>query len=218
VSANLDTPRAFVTRAITPSEVCYRLGDELLHIGRLEAAKPYFLEARELAPASPLPYEGLGQLAAWGGKPEEAVRWLRQARQYGPLSFLGHFICAREQYLQAAGGERPRRLEPATAAEIRAELQNSLALMPAFGPAHQLLGIFELLEGENLPGAETQIARAIQFEPENEAYVLSLAQIQLAKRDPAAARRTLETLRFPYVQAEVRAHAEEMLKALKEGT
>jgi hypothetical protein len=38
----------------------------------------------------------------------------------------------------------------------------------------------------------------------------------VARRDPAAARRTLEPLRLPYAQPEVRAHAEEMLKALEQ--
>ena len=98
--------------------------------------------------------------------------------------------------------------------EIRTELQRSLALMPDFGPAHHLLGFFEMVQGESLPEAEKQIERAVQLEPENQSYLLSLAQVQLARRDPAAARRTLEPLRLPYVQPEVRAHAEEMLKAI----
>ncbi|MGO8929341.1 MAG: DUF1570 domain-containing protein [Limisphaerales bacterium] len=214
VSPNLDTPHAFVTRSLTTTEVCYRLGDELLHIGQLEAAESYFVQARKLAPGSPLPYEGLGVLAARRGQPDEAVRFLRQAMQLGPLNFLAHYTYAREQYLLAAGGPKVRPLEPSTGAEIRTELQKSLALMPDFGPAHHLLGLFEMVQGEDLPAAERQIARAIQLEPENQSYLLSLAQVQLARRDPAAARRTLEPLRLPYAQPEVRACAEEMIKAI----
>jgi len=52
------------------------------------------------------------------------------------------------------------------------------------------------------------------MEPENQAYLLSLAQAQLAAHDPKAARHTLEPLCLPYVEPEVRAHAEEMIKAL----
>ena len=107
VSASLDTPRAFVTRSLTPTEVCYRLGDELLHIGRLEAAESYFVQARKLAPGSPLPYEGLGLLAARRGQPDEAVRFLRQAMQLGPLNFLAHYTYAREQV--SADRQRPER-------------------------------------------------------------------------------------------------------------
>jgi Flp pilus assembly protein TadD len=214
VSASLDTSRSFVTRSLTPTEVCYRLGDELLHIGQLEAAESYFLQARKLAPASPLPYEGLGLLAATRGQSSEAVRCFRQAMKLGPLHFLAHYTYAREKYLLTAKGSNMHPLDQEPAAEIRTELQKSLALMPDFGPAHHLLGFFELVQGEDLPAAEKQIERAIQLEPENQSYLLSLAQVQLASKDPEAARRTLEPLRLPYVEPQVRAHAEEMIKAL----
>jgi tetratricopeptide (TPR) repeat protein len=214
LSASVETARTFVTRSLTPMEVCYRLGDELLHIGRLEAADAYFQQAKKLGSASPLPYEGLGQLAARRGQHAEAVRLLRQAMQFGPLNFLGHYTYAREKYLLTSSGPNLHTLEKEPAAEIRAELQKSLALMPDFGPAHHLLGFFEMVQGENLPDAEKHIERAIQLEPENQSYLLTLAQAQLASRDPAAARRTLEPLCLPYVEPQVRAHAEEMIKAL----
>lgn len=212
--ARLDTSRSFVTRSLTPMEVCYRLGDELLHIGRLDAAQSYFLQAEKLGPASPLSYEGLGLLAARRDQPNDAVRYLRRAMQLGPLNFLAHYTYAREKYLLTANGPRMHPLEKEAAAEIRNELQRSLALMPDFGPAQHLLGFFEMVQGEDLSTAEKHIQRAIQLEPENESYLLTLAQVQLASRDPAAARRTLEPLCLPYVEPQIRAHAEEMIKAL----
>ena len=214
LSASVETARTFATRGLTPMEVCYRLGDELLHIGRPEAAEAYFQQARKLGPASPLPYEGLGQLAARRGQHAEAVRLLHQARQLGPLNFLGHYAYAREKYLLTGKGPNLHSLEQESAAEIRTELQKSLALMPDFGPAHHLLGFFEMVQGEDLPDAEKHIKRAIQLEPENQSYLLTLAQAQLASRNPAAARRTLEPLCLPYVEPQVRAHAEEMIKTL----
>ena len=214
VSPNLDAPHAFITRGLTSTEVCYRLGDELLHIGRFEAAESYFMQAKKLAPGSPLPFEGLGLLAARRGQPDEAVQFLRQALKHGPLNFLAHYTYAREQYLLAAGDATVHPLGKEAATEIRTELRKSLALMPDFGPAHHLLGFIEMVQGEDLPGTEKQIERAVQLEPENQSYLLSLAQVQLARRDPAAARRTLEPLRLRYVQPEVREHAEEMLKAI----
>jgi Flp pilus assembly protein TadD len=214
LSATPEQRRTFVTRSLTPMEVCYRLGDELLHIGRLDTAESYFRQAEKLAPDSPLPYEGLGLLAARRGQPDEAVRFFRQAMQLGPLNFLAHCTYAREKYLLTAKDLHLHRLEPETAAEIRAELQKALALMPDFGPAHHLLGLFELVQGEDLAGAERHLGCAIELEPENQSYLLSLAQVQLARNDPAAARRTLELLRLCYVDPEIRAHAEEMLKAL----
>jgi len=214
LSASLAQPRIFATRTLSPKEVCYRLGDELLRIGRLDAAEWHFRQAGKLAPDSPLPYEGLGLLAASRGQPEESVRCFSQASRLGSLSFLAHFTYAREQYLLAAKDAPFHRLEPETAAPIRAELQQSLALMPDFGPAQHLLGVFELLQGNDFPEAERHIESAIQLEPENLSYLLSLAQLQLARNDPAAARRTLEPLCLSYVDPPIRTRAEEMLKAL----
>ena len=198
VSARLDAPRTLATRGLAPAEVCFRLGDELLHLDRPEAAESYFSQARNIAPASPVPYEGLGLLAARRHQPEEAVRCFRQAMQRGPVSFLTHYMCAQESYaLTARAPDSYSRLEKETAADIRAELQKSLALMPDFGPAHNLLGFFEMVQGENLAAAEEHLARAIQLEPENQAYHLALAQVQLARNDREAARRTLAELCLP---------------------
>jgi hypothetical protein len=71
ISPNLDTPHAFVTRDLTSTEVCYRLGDELLHIGRPEAAESYFLRAKKLAPGSPCPTKDWGCSPPGAGNP----RW-----------------------------------------------------------------------------------------------------------------------------------------------
>jgi tetratricopeptide (TPR) repeat protein len=142
------------------------------------------------------------------------VRYLHQAKQLGPLNFLAHYTYAREKFLMADSGTQVHPLEKEPAAEIKNELQKSLALMPDFGPAQHLLGFFEMIQGEDLAAAQKHIERAIQLEPENLSYVLALAQVQLAKQDPAAARRTLEPLCLPYVERHVRAHAEEMIKAL----
>ena len=154
-------------------------------------------------------------LAAERRQHDEAARHLQQALQRGSASFLAHYAYAREKYqLTADGSDRYSPIASGPAAEIRAELNKSLALMPDFGPAHRLLGFFEMVQGDNLASAEQHLQRAIQLEPENQSYRLSLAQAQLRRRDPEAARRTLEPLRLPYVEAQLRAHAEEMLKEI----
>jgi tetratricopeptide (TPR) repeat protein len=215
VQGNLDSPRAMVTRPLSKAEVCFHLGDELLRIGRFESAEEYFLEARNLAPNSPLPYEGLGLLAAQRDNPAEAVRQFQEAMKHGQVSFLSHYTYAREKYLLTSHPpESYSRLSPEAAEEIRSELKKSLALMPDFGPAHHLLGFFELVQRDDLAAAEQNLARSIQLEPENLAYPLSLAQVQLAENNPVAARRTLESLRRPYVPASIRGHAQDMLRAM----
>jgi tetratricopeptide (TPR) repeat protein len=203
------------TRVITPVETWFRLGDELLRINRPDAAESYFTLAQKLAPAGPLPYEGLGLLAAERGKSDEALRYLNEALQRGSTSFLAHYIYAGEKYRRTADSQdRYGRLKNDEAAEIRDELQKSIALMPSFAPAHELLGFFEMVQGDSLETAEQQLQLAIQLESENLAYRFTLAQEQLRSRNPDAARRTLEPLLLPNVDAKLRAQAGEMIKEI----
>ena len=203
------------TRAIPPVEVYFRLGDELFRIGRLDDSESYFAQAQKLAPASPLPYEGLGLLAADRDKPGDAVRELKQSLMLGSSNFLAHYVYASEQYKLTADSEgRYAPLKGDAAAEIRGELLKSIALMPNFGPSHELLGFFEMVQGENLAQAEQHLQLAIQLEPENESYLFSLAQAQLMGREPAAAKRTLQPLLLPYVDADLREHAAEMIREI----
>ncbi len=213
--ANVDAPRAMVTRPLGKAEVCFHLGDELMRIGRPDAAEEYFLQAKKLAPASPLPYEGLALLAAQRNDPAESVRLFQEAMKRGPVNFLSHYTYAREKYLLTSHPrESYSRLDKTAADEIRGELKKSLALMPDFGPGHNLLGFFEMVQHDDLNAAEQHLTRSIQLEPENQAYQLTLAQVQLARNDVAAARGTLESLRRPYVQPQIRKHAEEMLREI----
>ncbi len=213
--ADISSAVILTTRAITPVETYFRLGDELLRIDRLDAAGKYFSRAQKLAPASPLPYEGLGLLAAERGQRDEALRYLQEALQRGSTSFLAYYVFAREKYLLTGDSQdRYAPLKPGAAAEIRGELQKSLALMPDFGPAHELLGFFELVQGDNLAVAEQHLQRAIQLEPEKPAYLFSLAQVQLRNHNSDAARATLAPLLLPNVDAKIRAEAGEMLQGI----
>jgi tetratricopeptide (TPR) repeat protein len=214
VPTSLYSPQAMALRAVGPVEACYRLGDQLLRLGRFEPAKAYFTQARKLAPASPLPYEGLGLLASEQHEHAEAVQFLGEAVRRGSVSFLAHYVYAREKFRRTEKAPATyTRLNEADAADIRKEVEKSLALMPNFGPAHHLLGFLEFLQGEDFATAAQHLRRAIELEPENPAYPLTLAQAQIFGKDLAAARRTLEPLRRPYVNAAVRSQAEELLQA-----
>jgi tetratricopeptide (TPR) repeat protein len=203
------------TQRIAPVANYFRLGDELLRIGRLDDAESYFVRAQKLAPASPLPYEGLGLAAAQRGNPDEALRDMKEALQRGSTGFLAHYIYAREKYKSTADAQgRYAPLKTEEEAEIRNELQQSLTLMPNFAPAHELSGFFEMVQGENLAAAEHHLQLAIQLEPENPSYLLTLAQAQLRDQDPNAARRTLEPLLLPNVEPQLRAEATEMLQEI----
>lgn len=215
VRANLRQTQPMATRGLSPVEICFRLGDELLRVGREDEAQAFFDRAAKLAPASSLAHEGLGLLAAKHGQHEEAVDQLAQAIHHGSTSFLAHYEYARQKLiLSSPAPDSYTRLSGPVAAEVRTELETSLKLMPEFGPAQHLLGFFQLIQGDDLAGAAQHVREAIELEPDNPGYPLTLAEIQLAQHNPADARHTLEPLCRPYVNARLRAHAQEMLKAM----
>ena len=82
VATNLSAPIASKVRSVAPAEVCFRLGDELLRSGQARGCGTAFCKARELAPASPLPEEGLGLLAARRGQTDAALQHL--SGRHGP--------------------------------------------------------------------------------------------------------------------------------------
>jgi len=139
------------------------------------------------------------------------VRLLNESIQRGSESFLVQYVNGEER-LRLTGDAQGRfkRVSPEPAAEIRAALEESIALMPDFGPAQQSLGFLELMQGDDLPAAQEHLERAIQLEPENQSYLVELAQVQMRRNEIEAALRTLAPLQQPNVDEKLRASAEEI--------
>jgi len=212
VSTNLSAPISSNSRNVAPAEVCFRLGQELLRIGRLDEAEPQFLKARELAPESPLPLEGLGLLAVRRGQTDAALQNLQAAMDRGSRSFMVYYAFAQAKYHATADAEgRQTRLEGPPAGEIRQALQRSIVLMPDFAPAHELLGFFEMVQGDDLAMAGQQLQYAIQLAPENRSYLIALAQWDIRQQNPEAARQTLQSLLRPNVAEQIRTIAQQLL-------
>jgi tetratricopeptide (TPR) repeat protein len=212
LKSDLSAPRSMTTRPIGYAETAFRLGNELMRIDRLDDAEPYFEEAKKIMPASPLSYEGMGLLYAARDQHETSAQYLTLALDHGSTSFRAHYVYA-EQRLLATGDSEGHfhRVESELAAEIQSGLQKSIGLMPDFGPAHQLLGFFELVQGDDYGSAETHLQRAIQLEPERQHYLLYLAEAQMQAHNTDAARRTLEPLTHPYVNAKLRDPAAKLM-------
>jgi tetratricopeptide (TPR) repeat protein len=211
LSADVSAPIKLTTRPLTPVEIYFRLGDELLRVDQPAEAETHFLQAHKIAPASPLPDEGLGLLANQRGDHDTALRHLKSAIQLGSTSYLAYYLCALEEFKATADGEdRYTRIKAAQAAEIRGHLAQSIALMPSFGPSQQLCGVLEMVQGEHLAEAGQHLLAALQLEPENPSYVLSLAQYQYLTKNPTAARLTLEPLLRPNADQKFRSDAEKL--------
>jgi len=211
-SNNISAPVTVVTYTMTPVAIYCRLGDELLRIDRLDTAADFFDAAQNLAPASPLPYEGQGFLAMRNDKPDEAVRNLNEALERGSTSFLAWYIDARERYKLTADGVRYAPLKDGRETEIRGKLERSLTLQPDFGSAQELMGFFEMVQGDNPDDAARHLQLAIQLEPENSSYLFTLAQFQFKNGNPTAARQTLEPLLEPNIERQLRHRARELIE------
>ena len=212
---NVATLKVVTVRELTPVENYFRLGDELLHIDRVDDAEKYFNDARKLAPASPLPYEGLGLVAVRRGQSEEALSRLKEALQRGSLSYRAHYFYAWEKFDLAAENQGQRDwLSSETADEIHAELLKSIVLMPNFGPSHELFGLLEMARGGDLSLAEQHLQLAVALEPENPNCLLELAEAQAQNNDAEAARRTLATLLLPTVEEKLRVRAGALMQEI----
>lgn len=214
---NLSGPVSVSTRPATPVEVLYRFGDEQLRIGRFDGAEYWFTRAAKLAPASPLPYEGLGLLAMEQENNAAAMPYLEKALKLGSTSFLAHYAYAREKYHLTAHGDTYSTLPDDQAAPIRGELDKSIAIMPNFAPARELLGFFDMVQGNDLSLAEQELNFAIQLEPENPSYLFTLAQAQLRNHDSASARKTLAPLLLPNADPKLHSAALDMLQEINKG-
>jgi tetratricopeptide (TPR) repeat protein len=213
--ADVTAAKPLAARPLTPVEIYFRLGDELLRIQRYDEAEKYFNDARKRAPASPLPYEGLGLVALRREQSDEAIREFQESIRRGSASYLTHYFYAWEKFRLAANAPDGRGLlTKESATELHAELLKSILLMPTFGRAHELFGIVELARGEDAGLAEKHLALAVELEPENPAYLLALADAQLRNGDADAARRSLSALLLPTADAQLRTQAGELLKKI----
>jgi hypothetical protein len=215
LATNISAPVPTHVFAAPPAEVNFRLGDELLRVGNGEASEPYFVRAHQLAPASPRPEEGLGLLADQQGRRDQTLRHLKAAIDLGSENYLVYYLYARERY-RAMGDAQDRhtRLTGPPAAEIRGLLERAIRLMPDFAPAHELLGFFEMVQGDDLERAKAQLVLAMQLEPDNQSYLISLAQLLMRAGDAEAARRTLQPLLGPAAPADLRNSAQAILAQL----
>ena len=213
--ADISSPVPMTSRFLAPVDVYFRLGDELLLIDQSDLAESYFQSAQRLMPESPLPCEGLGLLAALHDRHDETLREMDEALRRGSTSYRVLFFHAREKYrLTADPGDRYKRIGGNTATQIHDQLAQSMALMPDFAPADELMGFFEMVQGRSPDSAEQHLRRAIELEPENPAYRFSLAEFLVKEGNRDAARQTLNTLLLPAIDEDVRTNAEALIRAM----
>lgn len=202
-------------RPLSQTETALRLGSELLRMHQPDKAQQHFLYAKDLAPTNPLPFEGLGLLAATRKDWAAARKNLERAMELKSDAFLTYFLYGVARVSAASRKDQNAKLDSEAAAEIRGALERSAELMPTFGPAHHLLGVFEAKQGD-MPKAELHLRKALELEPDNAACAVVLAHIQMERSDWVAARETLLPALHPSVDENIRNAARELMRGIAE--
>jgi len=212
--------RKLVDSDPTNMRALYLLGSMAFDAGDFETARGLFLRVLILRPQFEQAYYDLAGVLLSLNRPSEAEEVIETARGKFPQSFAMDFIDAlthvrRGEFDRAitlltraeitAQALDPARLTPAfhfqfgAAAEragdqLLAErhLERCLELDPAFAPAQNYLGYMWAERGENLSRAETLIRAAVEAEPENAAYLDSLAWVLFKQDRPTEALRVMQ--------------------------
>lgn len=197
------------TRPLPPAETAFWLGLLLIRLDRNDEARQYFELAGRLQPREPFKEEGLGLLAADRGQAAQAVPHLEQAVKLGSQNYIVHYQLGRQRLDLAKDSDGSiGDLSAKAADDIRVPLKKAVQLMPGCAPAHNRLGFLELIQRDDLNGAEKHLETAARLEPSNCAYVLMLARLQVLRGKAAQARITLQDMvrlgSHPNCQAEAR--------------
>jgi tetratricopeptide (TPR) repeat protein len=200
------------TEPLSEAEAQAYLGDLLWRIHRSVDGEAFLDRALSLDPGLASAHQSLGTLRLRQNRYAEARRHLRRAIEAGPQDYLTHYYYAfaihREQ---ADESQYVSDLSEESVKEMREALRLARRLNPDFADTYKLLAFISMVRGEDLDDAINLINRAVSLAPHREDIVYTLAQIQLRRKDYAAARRTAQTLAGA-AKSEVRERANSMLE------
>jgi tetratricopeptide (TPR) repeat protein len=181
--------------SLTEGEANYYLGDLLLQQGRGADAERYLKQAVALDPAFVPSYTSLGMLYARQRRYADAKKYLQKAAAT-PQTYMVHYAYA---YILSREGMSADGIVSEYSAEnaalIREQLQRAMKLEPNQAPAHHLLAVVDYIRNERLDEALEAAQKAHQLAPAEKTYSELLDRIQLARTDPAGARRSREPVK-----------------------
>lgn len=169
-----------------PAEVEYRLGDLLLHAGRLPEARRHLERAAESDPRFGPAHAALAHLAVRKGEWAEARRELGLALSADPGDAVALYRSA--EMLVRETSARSEVLSAEREAEVVSLLERAVLLQPDLADACDLLA---RLQPEPYATRIAQVTAALQRDPGRADLALTLAGLFVRKNDFAAARSAL---------------------------
>jgi tetratricopeptide (TPR) repeat protein len=182
----LDADITIESTAARRAEVEFRLGDLLLHGGRLPEARRHLERAIESDPRFGPAHAALGHAAVRQGRWEEARREVGLALAADPTDAVALFRYA--ELLVRETSARGEVLSAEREAEAVAALERVLTLDPQLADACDLLA---RLRPQPYDLRIAQVSAALARDPSRADLGLTLASLQARKNDFAAARATL---------------------------
>jgi arylsulfatase A-like enzyme/Tfp pilus assembly protein PilF len=129
--------------------IAFMRGEAAARAGDWKTAAAEFQKALNLNPGFDQAMLGLGRTLNYLGKEEQAAAWLEKALAQNAANYRAWFELSRVQARRDA-------------AAARASLEKTLAIQPAFGPAHRDLGLLAMKEQRYTDGA-LHFERAVQL-------------------------------------------------------
>lgn len=195
------------------AEVEAYLGDLLWRIYRSADGEAFLNRALSIDPKLAMAHFSLGTLRMRQNRYGEARKHFQQAAEADPQNYLAHYNYAyaihREQVDES---EYVSEFREGSVKEMRESLNLARQLNPDFADTYKLLAFINLVLGEDLDEAVNLINRAIALAPHREDIVYTMAQIQMRRKDYAAARQVAQKLAGGAVKADIRERAAWMIE------
>jgi Flp pilus assembly protein TadD len=180
------------------------LANGLRGAGQLANAMPYFEEAANLAPSSPVVLRDLGSAQMESGQLPGAEATLRRVTAMRADDAEAWGLLGQVLFLEGK------------AAEAKINFAKSFAIEPDVPDLHSALATFLLKEGDT-PGAEKEIREALRIRPGNARVEANLASLLAGRGDNQEARFDFrESIRLDPAFVETRVNFGKLLATLNE--
>ena len=162
---------AYTAREVTSPESAAIRGDFLAHLHEYSEARALLEEALKGDPQDALAHESMGFMELQQGHLEEARKWFTEAVRLDSRSYLAHYYFAVMGLRETASGENAHQVEES--------FRTVMSLNPGFAPAYEGLAAFYGMRGERLEEAHKLALRAVELEPNNPRFRVTIVNIML---------------------------------------
>jgi tetratricopeptide (TPR) repeat protein len=201
------------TGALGDAEVQAYLGDLLWRIQRSAEGEVFLTRALSIDPKLAMASLSLGTLRLRQNRYAEARTFLGRAIDAGSQNFLAFYDYAYAIHREHVDESQYVSELPETDVKtMREALVKARQLNPDFADTYKLLAFIDLVTNEDLDGALALITRAIELAPYRDDIVYTRAQIQMRRKDFAAARQIAQTLVEGAGKSDIRERAKFMLE------